>query len=129
MADLTITLLTASVIGLMFIWLSARVIGSRVSNEVSIGDDNITDLHYRIRTHGNFAEYSPIFLIILALNELSGANETVLIVLASLFVVARVLHVLGMGESANLLFRQAGIIGSFTSILGVSLYGLYLGFA
>jgi len=51
----------------------------------------------------------------------------VLMLLAGVFVVARLLHVPGMGADAKLALRQAGIIGSFTCIIGASLYGLYLG--
>ena len=127
MEGLPITLVTASVLGLVFIWLCARVVSGRVKNEVIIGDSGNTDLIYRIRTQGNFTEYVPIFVIILGLLEFTGGHPTVLIVLAVLFVGARLIHVPGMGEQANLKFRQAGIIGSFTSIGAASLYGLFLG--
>ena len=126
MNELPITLATASVCGLMFIWLSARGIGARVKNEALIGDAGHTDLLFAIRTHGNFTEYVPIFLIIIGLLELAGAHPTALIALAALFIVARILHVLGMGENANLKPRQFGIVGSFTAIGTASLYGLYL---
>ena len=126
MNALPITLATASVLGLMFIWLSARVIGARVRGEVLIGDDANSELLYRVRTHGNFTEYVPIFLIILGLLEVGGANSTALAAIAALFVVARLLHVPGMGADANLKFRQAGIIGSFTAIGAASIYGLFI---
>ena len=127
MFSLPVTLVTASILGLMFIWLSARVIGGRVQNQVLIGDDGQADLIWRIRTHGNFIEYVPIFLIVLGALELMGGNRTALIVIAALFVVARILHVPGMGENANLRLRQAGIVGSFTALGAASLYGLYIG--
>lgn len=125
MIALPVTLVTASILGLMFIWLSTRVINGRVRGQVLIGEGT-DDLQFRVRTHGNFCEYTPIFLILLALLELSSANQTVLIVLAALFVLARILHVPGMGADANLKFRQAGIIGSFASIVVASIYGLVL---
>ena len=124
--DLTITLVTASVLGLIFIWLSSRVIGGRVQNEVLIGDGDNQDLVFRIRTHANFTEYVPIFLFILAGLEIMGGHRLTLIILAAVFVVARLSHVAGMGPDANLKPRQFGIIGSFTCIGAASLYGLYL---
>ncbi|MEM9620364.1 MAG: MAPEG family protein [Pseudomonadota bacterium] len=126
MQTLPITLISASILGLMFVWLSARVIALRVSNQVGIGDEGHNDLLYRIRTHANFTEYVPIFLILLALLEFMGGAQTILGILAAVFIGARLLHVPGMGENANIMFRQAGIIGSFTCIVGASLYGLYI---
>ena len=126
MNELTITLTTASILGLMFIWLSSRVISARVRSETLIGEGDDTDLLFLIRTQGNFTEYVPIFLIVLGLLESAGANATALMVIAAVFVVARVLHVPGMGQQANLKLRQAGIIGSFTCIGAASLYGLYI---
>ena len=123
---LPITLATACVLGLMFVWLSARVIGGRVSGEVLIGDAGDNALLFRIRTQGNFTEYAPIFLILLGVIELSGGNTTLLSAMAGLFGLARILHVPGMGENANLKLRQAGIIGSFTAIIVLSCYGLYM---
>jgi len=124
---LPITLLTASIAGLMLIGLSVRVIGSRVTGEVLIGDGSQEDLLYKIRTHANFIEYVPLFLILLGLVESAGGNTTVLMIIALVFIVARALHVLGMGSQANLTFRQLGMVGTFLSIATMSFYGIYLG--
>ncbi|MEM7081060.1 MAG: MAPEG family protein [Pseudomonadota bacterium] len=126
MITLPVTLITACILGLLFIWLCIYVINGRVKNEALIGDAGNTDMLFRIRTHANFTEYVPIFLILLALLELHGGNRIALIVIAAVFVIARVLHILGMGEDANLKPRQIGIVGSFTGIIASSLYGLYL---
>ena len=126
MTALPITLATASILGLILVWLSARVIASRVRNEALIGDQGSQELLFAIRTHGNFTEYTPIFLILLGLLEYSGGNGTALMVLAGLFIVGRPLHMLGMGENANLKLRQIGMVLTFTVIIAASLYGLYL---
>ncbi len=126
MSTLPITLSTASILGILLIWLSARVIAVRVKQEVGIGDAGNIELSYRIRTHGNFTEYVPIFVILLGLLEAAAANQTALMVLAAAIIVSRVLHVLGMGENANLKLRQAGVLGTFTCIVVASLYGLYV---
>lgn len=124
---LPITLVTACAAGLMLIWLSVRVISSRVKGEVLIGDGESQDLLFKIRTQGNFSEYVPLFLIILGLIEAAGGNSSVLMPLAGLFIVARILHVFGMGAEANLKLRQLGMVGTFFCIATISLYGLYMG--
>lgn len=126
MTNLPITLVTACVAGLMLIWLSVRVISVRFKGEVVIGDGDSEDLLFKIRTHANFSEYVPLFLIILGLVEGAGGGSTLLMILAGVFIVARVCHVLGMGSEANLTFRQLGIVGTFLCIACTSLYGLYM---
>lgn len=127
MLSLPITMITASIFGLLFVWLCIHVIGARGKYGTLIGDGSHTELEFRIRKHGNFVEYVPLFLILLGLLEIHGAHPTALIVFAAIFVVARVLHILGMGEDANLKLRQLGIVGSFTGIIATSVYGLFLG--
>lgn len=127
MLQLPITLITASVLTLMLIWLSVRVIGGRVKGDVLIGDGNGQDLLFRIRSQGNFAEYAPLFVIVLGLVEFSGGHRLALMTVAAVFIVARFLHVFGMGPDAKLVLRQAGMLGTFFCLLAVSLYGLYLG--
>jgi len=124
---LPITLVTACVAGLILIWLSVRVVGARVKDDVLIGEGESKDLLFKIRTHGNFSEYAPLFLIILGVVEGAGGHATALMALAALFLVARVLHVFGMSANANLTFRQLGMVGTYVSIAVISLYGLYLG--
>ena len=43
--------------------LSLNIIIERRKNKVSFGDDGNRTLMRRIRAHGNFIEYTPIFLI------------------------------------------------------------------
>ncbi len=126
MTSLPITLTTACILGLMLFWLSVRVIGARVKNDALIGDAGDTALLFSIRTHANFTEYSPLFIILLGLLEFHHANQTVLLILAALYLVARILHVFGMGVDANLKLRQAGMAGTFLSLVTVSGYGLFL---
>jgi len=126
MNGLPVTLTTASILGIMFVWLSVRVIASRLKNQALIGDEGNTELLFAIRTHGNFCEYVPIFLILLGLLEFMLADPRLLTGLAALFVIARLLHVPGMGPAANLKLRQAGIAGSFTAIVLASLYGVFI---
>lgn len=60
------------------------------------GDGGDDVLRRRIRAFGNFSEYAPICLILLALLEAQGAGTTWLWLTATLLVAGRVIHGLGM---------------------------------
>jgi hypothetical protein len=71
--SLTVTPLYAGLLGLLFVILSLRVITTRFTARVTLGDGGDKMLAKRIRVHGNFAEYAPMGLILLTLAELQGA--------------------------------------------------------
>jgi uncharacterized membrane protein YecN with MAPEG domain len=68
---LIVTSFIASVLTVIFIKLSFAVIGLRRKNKVALGDGGKEDLERAIRAQGNFAEYVPFGLILLACLELS----------------------------------------------------------
>ena len=57
-----VTLVTGGLSGLLYFWLSWRVVQVRQSTKVSIGHGDGDLLLQRIRAHANFAEYVPISL-------------------------------------------------------------------
>jgi len=70
---LPITSVYAGLLALLFLALSWRVVTFRRGNRVSLGDGDSKDLRQRSRMHANFAEYTPIGLILLACVEFGGA--------------------------------------------------------
>ena len=70
-----ITGLYAGLCGLLFIWLSWKVIVERRRSKVGLGDGGDPDLQRAIRVHANFIEYTPLALVLLALAEMSGAAD------------------------------------------------------
>lgn len=89
---MTITLISASLLGLLLIHLSVRVSKNRQRAKVSIGDGGDEMLANAIRAHGNLTEFAPFFLILLGLLEFREANPVLLLVLAAAFVVGRFMH-------------------------------------
>ncbi|WP_417459847.1 MAPEG family protein [Kordiimonas sp.] len=126
---MTITLISASLLGLLLIHLSVRVSKNRQRAKVSIGDGGDEMLANAIRAHGNLTEFAPFFLILLGLLEFREANPVLLLVLAAAFVVGRFMHGLTFGrfEGANP-FRFWGTILSWLSILAASIIGLLDGY-
>ncbi|MBB5722787.1 hypothetical protein FHS72_002417 [Loktanella ponticola] len=89
---LPITSLYVGLLALVFLALSFRVIAFRRANSVSLGDADSKDMRQRVRGQANFAEYTPIGLIILACVELQGAPASAVHVLGLMLLVGRLLH-------------------------------------
>jgi len=92
MAISVITLLVTSVlIGIQLV-LTAIVIKARRRSQIAVGSDGVPDLETVIRAHGNFTEFTPIFLISLLLLELVDSYLWWVAILGLIFISGRVLH-------------------------------------
>ncbi len=121
MSNIPITLLTAGVLGLLYVALSARVVMARAKTNISLGDDadgrillgeeaKAPRLQIAVRCHANFAEYVPLALILLGGIEAAGAAHWMVTLQAVLLVVARVAHPVGMSRPAPNPFRFGGVV-------------------
>jgi uncharacterized membrane protein YecN with MAPEG domain len=93
---------------------------------VSIGDGGKTDIETRMRAHSNFIEYTPFFLILLALVELARGSGTWLWIIGMLFIAGRLLHPFGMDRPGAVGLRIAGIVITWACLLGLAAYALSL---
>ena len=96
-----VTTLYAGIFGIMLIALSINTIRMRVSAKISLGDHGDVDMTRRMRVMANFCEYVPLFVIILALIEISGAPRSALHVFGIVFLAGRVLHYLGLSKTMD----------------------------
>ena len=96
MTPVPVTLATAAACVLLNNWLGMRIAAFRKQYRVSIGDGGHEPLLRRMRAQANFIEHTPFMLILVAGLELSGANRIGLTVIAGIYIIARVLHGLGM---------------------------------
>ena len=112
------TAYAASILMIIQMTLMLMVGLSRGKHEQSIGDGGHEALLLAIRRHANLTENAPIFLITLGLLELVIGNTLMVMILAIGFVVARILHAIGLsiGADANAA-RAIGALGT----LGFSL--------
>ena len=69
-----ITAFYASLLTLLYLYLSVRVIGWRRQQRVEIGHAEDAQLLRRMRVHANFAEYAPFALLLMALAEAGPAT-------------------------------------------------------
>ena len=91
-----VTLILAGCAAFLHLWLAMRVGQVRRSEGVSIGDGGNERVVRRMRAHANFTENAPLVLLLVLAIELGGGASVWLWAAAALFVVARVLHGVGM---------------------------------
>lgn len=119
------TLSAAGLSGLLFMWLSWRVVQVRSSAKVMIGDGGDALLLSRIRAHANFAEYVPILLILILAIELSlKSTPPLLLGVAVALPAFRLLHALGMARPSPNALRVLGTLGTWAALVGLSGWAL-----
>jgi uncharacterized membrane protein YecN with MAPEG domain len=122
------TLITAGLLGLVFMVLTIRVVGRRMSGKIMIGDGGDAQMLERIRAHANFTEHVPLSLILMGGIELTAGHGSLwLWGIGAALVLARIAHAIGMSRPAPNPFRAAGALISWLVILGLSLWALWLG--
>jgi uncharacterized membrane protein YecN with MAPEG domain len=120
-----ITAIYASVLAIVYIVLSYRVAKRRVKFKVGLGTGDNRELEQAVRSHGNFAEYVPFALLLLALYEIGGAPGWAVHLAGAALLIARVLHAVGLTQSSGRTTgRFTGILATWLVILGLALANL-----
>ena len=73
-----ITLLYASLLTILAIFLAIKVGMNRVDTNIMTGEGESTMLLQSVRAHGNLIEYAPLALILLALLEMQNVSDSML---------------------------------------------------
>lgn len=95
---LLITSIIASALTIIFIKLSFAVIGLRKKNQVGLGSGGHEDLERAIRAQGNFAEYVPFGIFLIACLEINGAPWWLVAIPGITLIVGRLIHAVGINE-------------------------------
>lgn len=112
---------TASILGMLLVVLSVRVIKARRSAQVAIGSAGNALLERRMRAQANFCEYVPFALLLLLVGELVGIDKWFLGLASVVLILGRCLHAYGISqEQEELKYRVSGMAMTFTVILGLS---------
>ncbi|MBU3581988.1 MAPEG family protein [Polynucleobacter sp. AP-Capit-er-40B-B4] len=130
---LLMTSIIAAILTIIFVKLSFAVIGLRRKNKVGLGSGGYDELERAIRAQGNFAEYVPIGLILIACLELNGAPWWLVILPGITLIIGRLIHAKGINEPPpNFSSRVLGMKFTFGTLitlailnLGWSLYSLF----
>lgn len=116
MLELPITAVTAAVAGIILVVLGVTAGGQRGKSKISLGTGDDEILLRKVRAHGNFTEYTPIALILLALAEMAGTNHALLWAVSGLLIVGRILHAIGLIGSV-MPCRVVGMLMTVASVL------------
>ena len=111
-----ITATYAGLLGLAYIALSMNVIRTRRAAQVSLGSGGNELLERRMRAHGNFAEYVPLALLLIAFLEAGGQAAWLIHALGIALLLGRLLHGYAL---SSLTRRPAARVGGMMLTLAV----------
>ena len=122
---LIVTSIAASFLTLIFIRLSFGVIRLRRSNKVSLGSGGNEDLERAIRAQGNFAEYVPFGILLMACLELNGAPAWLVCIPAITLIIGRLIHAQGITEPPPYTRKRViGMIFTFNTLIALVVLNL-----
>ncbi|WP_336485820.1 MAPEG family protein [Methylobacterium nigriterrae] len=124
-----ITAFYAGLLALLYLGLSGWVVATRLSADVLHGAGGDPDLEKRIRIQGNFGEYVPLALLLVALLEAGGGGPVLVRALLLVLLAARLMHPFGMLAPKNspqqFACRGGGIVATF-GVIAVAALALLL---
>jgi len=123
---LIITATTASLLTFVYVFLAFKVIALRRTEKIALGDGGVQKLQAAIRAHGNFSEYVPLSLVLMALLELDHFASTALMVVALALVLGRVLHAVSvLSNPQRFKFRVLGMQLTFATLVSLAVFNLF----
>ncbi len=121
------TALYAALLALVLVVLSIRVVGVRRSRRISLGDGDDADLRGRIRAHGNFIEYTPMALLLMAFAETQGGSLWIIHAMGLALLGGRIAHAVAVSPVQQIMvLRATGMTLTFTVLIVGALANLWL---
>lgn len=123
-----ITALYAAPLILLFLVLAIRVMALRFPKQVMIGTGGDPALERAARVHANFAEYVPLFLVVLAVAELCGAAPWALHAAGAAMLVGRICHAAGVSRAPDIIaLRGLGILLTLGALVAAAVMAFAAG--
>ena len=113
--------LVTAILLFVFIALSINAAFTRRKSGLAVGEGDNETLLRAVRAHGNFVEYTPMFLISLFLIDHVSKNCEYILVIGSGFVLGRISHATSMFLKKGIL-RITGMFLTFTTLLSNFVY-------
>lgn len=118
---MSITLLYAGLLGLLFFVLSVLVILGRNKYHVNLGSGGNAQMERLVRGHANFAEYVPLVLLMIGVLELNGAAAGLIHTLGASLLLGRLLH--GYTFAFTSQFMAGRVAGTVLTLLALLVAG------
>lgn len=123
---MTIVPIYAAVLAILFVILSIQTIRARRKFQIALGDAGNAQMLRAIGVHANFAEYTPLAILLLFFVEGRGATPFLVHALCLLLLLGRISHAYGVSQvKENFKFRVSGMVMTFAVILSTSAYLLF----
>ena len=113
--------LVTTILLFIFVALSANTALTRRKSGLAVGEGDNETLLRAVRAHGNFTEYTPMFLISLFLIDHVSKNCEYILVIGSGFILGRISHATSMFLKKGIL-RITGMFLTFTTLLSNFVY-------
>lgn len=114
---MSVTPVYAAIAALLFVFLGYRVTRLRWAERIALGDGGNRVLLRAIRVHGNFAEYVPLALLLMAFAELQGVPAWGMHLIGLTLLGGRVCHAVGLGREPQVLrLRVTGMMLTYAAI-------------
>lgn len=105
----------------------------RIRNRVGLGTGDDPALERKIRRHGNLAENAALFIVVLALAEMTVVPNDVVRIIAIIFILGRIFHAIALstvsgshGSATGRIFPIFRAIGAFSTFGCFLALGFYL---
>ncbi|MDE2597279.1 MAG: MAPEG family protein [Sphingomonadales bacterium] len=123
--QLSTTLAMAAAAAIINLWLGMRIGRIRHAEKISVGDGGNDLLTRRMRAQLNFAENTPLFLILVGGIELAGKGGVWLAPVAGVFMLGRVAHAIGMDGKLQA-GRMFGALSAMIGMLGLAVVAVLI---
>lgn len=120
------TLSLAAAAAVINIWLVMRIGRIRGLRKIWHGDGGDELLMRRMRAQSNFVENVPLVMILIAAIELTAKGGTWLAMVGALFMLARVIHALGMDSVNPNPLRMIGTLVTMLAQLGLAVVAVLI---
>ena len=117
----------AAVLALLYVVLSIRTLRLRRKLRIPIGDARDPLMQRAMRVHANFAEYTPLALLLILMVELGDSHDWLIHGLGVSLVLGRVSHAFGVSKpTENFRYRVFGMAMTFSAMIVASTALLFM---